>query len=240
MKHVFAILILLALFPAPADAGHHKKNTTSIVWRNHAGQPMYSAEYILAKHRGRKILKLVKSWRHGPVAYRCMAPHSVDQPGYYQIRGQVRHPWGLPYPWTLQRAASAGNLLGQHAFHTGYDGPNRYLNQAWNNHYPSRLNPIWYIKSRSFLSTPSLCFVPEGYKVCLQPAFVQQGKVTPVPGGHLNAPINVLPYLYFNNVRGVPRKTAMPQLNEEIYYRQAPLEKATLAELGARYWHIRR
>ena len=67
------------------------------------------------------------------------------------------------------------------------------------------------IRIRNYLSRPSLCYVPLGYKVCLQPALVQHG------------PVNVLPYLYVN-AQSYPCKTesGRPQ-KTPIFYRPAPM-----------------
>ena len=58
------------------------------------------------------------------------------------------------------------------------------------------------IHIRNYLPRRSLCYVSVGYKVCLQPAFVQHG------------PVKILPYLYANSLTkpceiesGRPQKT---------------------------------
>lgn len=63
---------------------------------------------------------------------------------------------------------------------------------------------------RNYLPQPTLCWVPAGYKVCLQPAYVQHG------------PIEVLPYLYLDAMTA-PCKTAIPKWKEPVFYRPAPL-----------------
>ena len=64
---------------------------------------------------------------------------------------------------------------------------------------------------RNYLSQPSLCYVPAGYKVCLQPAFVQHG------------PINVLPYLYVDSLTYPCRTESGRPQKTPIFYRPAPM-----------------
>lgn len=66
------------------------------------------------------------------------------------------------------------------------------------------------VKVRYYLKVPTLCFVPPGYKVCLERAHVY----------HHGNPI--LPYLYadFDESRCITR---IPDFKEPIFYREAPL-----------------
>lgn len=66
---------------------------------------------------------------------------------------------------------------------------------------------------RNYLPQPTLCWVPAGFKVCLQPAYVQHG------------PIKVLPYLYLGAMTA-PCKTAHPRWKAPVFYRPAPLLRA--------------
>ena len=63
---------------------------------------------------------------------------------------------------------------------------------------------------RNYLRQPTLCYVPRGSKVCLQPAFVEHG------------PIKVLPYLYLGS-ETAPCLTEHPRWEAPLFYRPAPL-----------------
>ena len=79
---------------------------------------------------------------------------------------------------------------------------------------PESINHGNGIFIRNYLRQPTLCYVPTGYKVCLQPAFVRHG------------PVNVLPYLYLGE--NAPCRTAHPYLFAPVFYRPAPLLPARL------------
>ncbi len=75
---------------------------------------------------------------------------------------------------------------------------------------PERIDHGNGIYIRNYLPQPSICVVPEGYKVCLQPAFVK------------HAHIHVLPYLYVDALTK-PCKTLVSNIDENVYYRPSPL-----------------
>jgi hypothetical protein len=148
-----AIAILLALFAGTFDSnGEKQAKYHTIYWKNRLGGIAYEAKYEVTFVGRFPMLKLAESYRHGPFAYKCMAPESINH----------------------------GNGI--------------------------------YI--RNYLRQPTLCYVPTGYKVCLQPAFVKQG------------PVNVLPYLYLGE--NGPCKTEQPFLFDLVFYRPATLIPARL------------
>ncbi len=148
MRVIIAILVILSIVRIDSNAESQSRYHT-IFWKNKRGDVVYEGRYRVDFKGRMPVLTLVESYRHGPFAYRCMAPERIDH----------------------------GNGI--------------------------------FI--RNYLPRPTVCRVPAGFKVCLQPAFVRHG------------PIPVLPYLYLGAMSG-HCLTAHPELEKApVLYRPAPL-----------------